>query len=392
MTDYKNFGSLCAILKEKGCRLTETEESLKEKQKTCRYSSSAKVSFIASCGHENTVTLTNFVSKSSGVFCKNCVKEKVRANLVDRFKGQEDHALKQEYTAFKEIEHVLEERLDIIKTNEGCLADFVCKPKCNENNRWMKIQLKTTIAVCHNLYTFGIHKNNYLDHMLLCMCVSNAQMWLIPHSNIAHIQGGKLNIGDGGLSKYDIYKVTNNNLADRLINYYVNIKTFSLDECIVPQTLNQQKEVIYRTRMQKSLSSTEFKFEECDGLCYDFMISNLKFQEKVAVKHKEKLYGYVANLCRNRGKPYELHMNDFYWVHIPDSEYFYVFPENELYKRGYIVSNSVTPPTRSFVLYISIVKNDAWYSEYKFSYEKTDENKFMRMFASNFHDDKNTLA
>jgi hypothetical protein len=385
MTDYKNYVNVCAIFRDKDCRLTETEESLKEKQKTCKYSSSAKVTFIASCGHENTVTLTNFVSKSSGVLCKNCVKEKVRCLLVDSYKGQEDRTLKQEYTAFKEIEQVLEERLDVMKTNEGCLADFVCKPKCNENNRWMKIQLKTTIAVCHNLYTFGIHKNNYVDHMMLCMCIEEAKMWLIPHSDIAHIQGQKLNIGAGGSSKYNMYKVSSDNLADKLKYYYENTKKFPLHDCMIPQSVYQQRELIYRKRMQSCLQFIDFNFNICDGLCYDFMIGRLKIQEKVASKHKDKRNGYIACLWRTgetnshrHKKPYERHMNEFYWVHIPDSEFFYVFPENELYERGYIVSNSVTP-TRSLMLYISIVKDDAWYSEYKFSYDKPDEGRIIEL-------------
>lgn len=75
----KSYEELLKIFQDKNCELYLT----KDKYDLLNKLSYCKFSFKASCGHDNTVTLTNFVQKGSGVICKDCMKAKVSEKLVE---------------------------------------------------------------------------------------------------------------------------------------------------------------------------------------------------------------------------------------------------------------------------------------------------------------------
>lgn len=177
----KSYEELLKIFQDKKCELHTTKEEYDTVNNLCH----CKFSFKASCGHDNTVTLTNFVQKGSGVICKDCMKTKVSEKLVELNKDNDQPASKsliQESEVFNKFNNLLSDTLDIIKTYEGCTADFIIKPKHIQEDKWLGIQLKTTQGICHDLYSFMLHDGHskYENMIILCHCVSDSSNWLIP--------------------------------------------------------------------------------------------------------------------------------------------------------------------------------------------------------------------
>ena len=74
----KTYDEIFNIFKTKNCELYTTKDeyiAMKEPSK-------CKFSFKSSCSHDNTVTLTNFIHKNSGVICKICMKIQVSDKLI----------------------------------------------------------------------------------------------------------------------------------------------------------------------------------------------------------------------------------------------------------------------------------------------------------------------
>jgi hypothetical protein len=149
-----------------------TEEDIKELTKE-KFQSHIKVDFIAKCGHNNSVVLTNFILRNTGVNCKECIikinreKNKLLENNNTSLVNEASIYHYMEYTGFCKISKLIENNFIIKKTNEGYKADFIIKPKnlTNLESKWLMIQLKITQTECHNMYGFNIN-NNY-NHMLL---------------------------------------------------------------------------------------------------------------------------------------------------------------------------------------------------------------------------------
>ena len=75
----------------------------------------SKVNFKATCGHDNTVTLTNFYSKKSGLICKKCVYKEVSSRFRAKSKEERDY-FAQEHKGFKLLRAAIWEDFDIIDT------------------------------------------------------------------------------------------------------------------------------------------------------------------------------------------------------------------------------------------------------------------------------------
>ena len=53
----------------------------------------------------------------------------------------------------------------------------VIKPKINNNDEWIKIQLKTTGHIQKYQYQFTINNKNYDNHLLILLSIENKEMW-----------------------------------------------------------------------------------------------------------------------------------------------------------------------------------------------------------------------
>lgn len=375
-----NYAELKALFESKGCKLLTTEDDIKQS----RWISHTQVSFIATCGHNNNVTVTNFKQKGSGVVCKECMKQTISEQNKINHKNKAKASLStiQEYEVLKKLQTLLQHNLRVVITNEGCKSDIILKPQSVEEDEWLRIQVKTTIDVCHDLYTFALRGTEYTDHILLCHCINHNKYWLIPYDVVSKLKGS-LNIGLTSKSYYHKYEVEQDCLFPKLLGYYQTTPLYSSDVCMLPESANQQKEYKYQQKRIEAFPFFVFEKPEYNQCYYDFKINSIPVQEKVAGKMQKKNNGYRVCLYRHSTKKsynaYKLGMNKYYWVHIPDTVWFYVFTEDVLYQRGYIEDDKTTF-TKKPMLFISLNNTNGWYQQYKYQYDNIDENQFRSMF------------
>lgn len=368
MPTYKDVVSKFA---EAGCELYTTEEEFKSWPKT----SHGICKFKASCGHDNTVTLTNFLCKGSGKICKSCMAQRVR----EIGRSQKDPHLC-EYESFCIISKFIQDKFEVKKTNEGCMADMIIKPKNVDADEWLMIQLKSTQCVCHDLYTFKMNNNSYPDCVILCICIQDNRMWVFDNHQIS--VKNNLNIGLTDKSKYSSFEESNSTINHCLLAKYRKYKKVSCDEANVPKSKFQQQEQVYRRKRETEIPFLPYVYPVLDNRVYDFMINNYKIQEKVssiAKKHSNNpihvscLYrsckGETRQKCYNKGD------NDFYWIWKKDTDVFYIIPDKELVERKYIqVDGNLDDKKKTFSL-------ASWTDKYKYTLGDVDlQEKLTKLF------------
>ena len=380
----KSYDEIRKIFEDKECELYTTKEQYDE----MKTPNKSIFHFKTSCQHDNTVTLTNFIQKGSGVICKNCNKINVSLKLSNYQKDNSistSVGLEQEYRGYKHIYSIIEDEFDIQKTNEGCLSDFVIKPKYIEDDKWMMIQIKTCQNICHNLYTFSSHGTNYENCLVLCLCLNDSKMWLIDYIRL--IDKNKLNIGLTEKSEFFKFQYDNDELKEQFHKEYATMKRFKKEICLIPRSPNQQVEHRYRLIREKKLPYLNFVYPEVEGQRTDFYINSYKIQEKVAFPKTGRENTYIVSLHKNNGKLnkkavhkcYEKDDNDFYWAWIKDTNSFYIFPESILIQKEYIqVNNNLEDKKQA----ISVnVFNTNWTKKYKYQLDDIDLiNKLKKLF------------
>jgi hypothetical protein len=149
-----------------------------------------------------------------------------------------------------------------------------------------------------------------------------------------------------------------------------------------PTSKTQQQEQEYHNIRENKIKFIEFKNNNMEGLVYDFMIGSKKVQEKVGSIIHNNLNSYMFSLskydCRINGKCknkcYEEGDNDLYWLNCKNGK-FYVIPEEELIKNGYIGKDS-----KKEKLYVSLTnQNTEWCDKYLFDYNNIDKERFLNV-------------
>lgn len=356
---------------EAGCVLYTTEEEYNNMKNKL----AGIFRFKASCTHDNTVTLTNFWYKGTGIKCKDCIKEVVsKKNIIN---NSNNDCNKQEYEGIVKLSSFIEDEFYIERTNEGCLSDILIKPKYLQDDKWMMVQVKTTQDICHNLYTFSMHDNDYTDCLVLCMCIEDEKIWLFDNSQI--IGKKKFNIGVTEKSEYFKCQVKKEDLAESIHNHYALYKKFTKEYGVRPRSVQQQQELFYKRLREKNIPYIDFVYPNVEGRAYDFIVNNYKIQEKVAsiVTKKNKKQFYMVCLYRSSksGKMrdyrcYNKGDNDFYWIwKKDDKDTFYVIPEDALIEREYIqIDGNLDNKKKCFTL-------AEWTNEYKYSLSDKDLQK-----------------
>ena len=385
------YNKLVNIFAKENCKLLTTEEEYKKLIKE-KGQSICKFEFIATCGHNNSVTLTNFVSKKSGLLCKNCNNLKMSETLKtnhQNFLTQDEgncYGTKLENDAYHYISELINEEFNIIKTTEGCLADFLIKPKNIIDDKWVKIQLKSTTGVNHSLYSFRVTQS-YPDCVMMCVCLKDNKVWAFHYEIIAHLVV-KLNIGSKN-SKYNKYLVTHETIIETLSEFYSNTVKFKKSDCLSPISDQQIQEQCYRQMRDSFFDWLVIDYPNRDGTVYDFKINNFKFQEKVSSLQKGKLSNSVLLYCNygknNKSKrqyrAYIVGENDFYWIWMKNTRKFYLFAEHVLLEHGYVkyekevgrIQFGVYPDLDGDEL---LKRKTYWANDYLFDIDKFDKKKF----------------
>lgn len=296
----------------------------------------SKVRYIAQCGHEYATRLDTFKQGSCRT-CKQCITQKMKDENRDYHK--------QEGNSLLFISSHVEHHLQVRRTNEGCIADFLFKPY--EEDEWVQVQLKTTMKDIHGVYKFTLHRR-YPNCIVLCHCISENRFWVFRDYEVP-----EHGLGIRKTGKYAGNEVVLSDLHEKLKTLYDTVQHVKLEDALIPTSPTQRIEYEYRMKREKFFSDIQFEYPDYEHRRYDFIVNGKKYQEKVAT-WKENRYVFKSN--------YSLGDNDFYIIHIPDSDYFYCIPEQQLLEHQ----------NTSGCITLNTSKHKEWYAPYRHTYTRRD--------------------
>lgn len=351
---------------------------------------------IASCGHARKCRVNHILHDN--IICLKCTKQKAIEKQIETHKSsQHNFGYQLEYDSYVFIKGLINNIFDIIKLPEGTKADLLIKPKNSIDDLWCQIQLKATKAPARkNQYNFNLRKQ-YHSMVVICHCLEDKKLWVIPGNLLTEYK--HITLCDKSNTKYEKYKCDNQSLAKQLLTCYHDESITKIDNmsAYIDVSMNVSKEHQYRLLREKKLPFIDFRYNEMDGLVYDFQINRHKVQEKYNNHttdnpnrfnfHLNKYGGHINN--RSIECPYEQNDNDFYWFHIPGDKLFYVIPEIELLKHGFIKSENhkgkksiILHPLCSFEdLTLRNIKT-AFANKYLFDYDNPDIETLSSMFTT----------
>ena len=373
-----NYNKVKLCFDKNNCTLITTFEEFEELRKNVLKQSYhfVRVRFIGICSHESSVVFTNFNLRKTGMNCKACTKK----NSVE-FGKHKNNTNETESNAITIIEEYLTPHYEVIRTKEGCLADIAIRKKLEE--QWIPVQVKSTMKKSHGMYSFGFNHNHYKNMLLICVCISEKKIWIIPYNQIDITS--KLNISIR--SKYNKYLVDLNTVFNTIDSYRSEFVCLELDIILLPITSLQQREQLYVKKRENYLPFLEYKYPSIQNTCVDVIVNGKNVQEKVLGYDdtKKGLYcGFSANNGRKDGKRcnrcYRLGENEYYWLHSSIDNRFWIIPEQILYDKGYLSKQDETMPRK--MLWFKSENNitKKWLNSYEYNYDTINKEEILKMF------------
>ena len=378
-----NYGRTDEEFNQRNCKLLTTKEEYDEILKLAKHGN-YKLNYIASCGHEHVVFYNVFKSRGTGIICPGCKSKEITGNIKKKMINNEiskTYTLEMEFSFIKKICELLKNHVEIIKAFDGCNVDVIFRPKNIIDDNWVGIQIKTNNTI-HLTYSF--HMNNvYKNCLILLYCNEDESMWLIPENII--IDQKKISIGYTK-SKYNIYKVSKDNIVSKLNELYQKTSKFPFDKLNTPNNIYQQREKEFRKYREEKINFIKFDYYYMEGTVFDFKIENYNVQEKVAkIDNKNKCTFELSknngstNGIRNKSQ-YDIGDNDYYWLNCDNKKIFFVIPENILIDKG-LIGNNNGKKQKYFKVEIkeTLTKKNKWLQTYMFNYENIDKDKLLNL-------------
>ena len=376
--DIPTYEMVCKKFEDKKCKLSYTKEEFNSFYSNYHQ----KLKYIASCGHEHNISLTNFIGLNGGLNCLLCVGKNTSIRLTKLYSDDNKlGALEQELKGINYFKNLIQNDFIAVKAFDGCKSDVIIKPKLCIEDLWLGIQVKTTYKKTEiGKYCFRINNGKYENCIILCFCEEDKKMWLIPYEEVIGITSS---ISISVKSKYNKYEVTNENIIEKLNHYYELCNKLSFTILDTPISDGGKQEQQYRKNRENKLDFIQFTNNGMEGLVYDFMIGNKKVQEKVGTFTHDNPNAFSFSLnkydCRINGKCiqkcYEKGDNDLYWLNCKNN-LFYVIPENIMIKHDILGENGKKK------LYVSPTnKNTEWCNDYLFDYDNIDKTKLLQIIV-----------
>jgi hypothetical protein len=325
-----------------------------------------KLTYLASCGHNNTISFKSFVN-GKGRKCKNCALEIPSYELM---KSQfESKNCKFSYTK-EEFEDCYVNNRQKLKYIASCghenevtwknyngLNQGINCPSCVDKNTGIKLKEfrtgdnKNALQQEYNNtnYFKGLIENHFTVIKTFDGCKAdivikkkneNNDLWLgiqVKTTNkktdrdqyYFRLNSGKYDnciilcicdedkkmwlipyeevdglktIGIAQKSKYNKYEVNKDNLIKIMSNYYELSNKFCFDILDTPTSNSHKQEQEFRKIRESKINFIEFKNNDIEGLVYDFMIGNKKIQEKVGTICKDNVNSYSFTLSKSSGR------------------------------------------------------------------------------------------
>ena len=371
--EIHTFQTISKAFLDKGCVLTETEEEFN----TIYVNIKSKINYTASCGHNNSVSCKNFIHLNQGINCPSCVNNNTGAKLKELRSGENNNSsIEQEYKCIQYFIGIINQHFQIKKTFDGCMADIILRPLDSIDDLWLGIQVKSTYKKCdRGEYDFKLNGTNYDNYLILCICLEDKKMWLIPYEDVKGQKTIKISIK----SKYNHYEVIVNNINNKLMNFYNDMPKFQFDILNTPTSDTQKQEQLYRKLREDKVNFINYIYPDFEGTVYDFKISDKKVQEKVGFicKNNPNSFGFSINKSdgKNFNCSYKFGDNDLYWLHCKNTSRFYVIPESILIEKRLIGDNCKQH------LYISPTNiRTKWTNDYLFNYDDIDKERLLQLF------------
>lgn len=375
------FEKLQEDLKTQNCLLLNSKM---EFEIICKTDKNIKVDIKASCGHQHHLYVYHFLSNRPLPQCKLCRVSNVSNKMKHQYNNNKNKMNEIESIGFNKIVKYLTPYFEIQRTNEGCLADFIIRPIGECEDKWIGIQLKTTVKYdeTYKQYSFK-NFSNYKNLLIMCISLEDNKLWIIPYNLISNVKTG-ISISNTK-SKYNkyLFKETSN-IKDVINDNKLHFEYLTSMEFMTPQSKSQQQEHKYSLIREKYLNFIKFTKPIIQGTVTDFLINNFKIQEKVSHQHgnSECVCLYVNNgsdeYKKRKYRGYQLGENDFYWFHIRSTLAFYMVPQTILYKYGLIYGENIIG--KRIIFNLSLHK--LWLEPYLFSYENLDTNRFYKLLNS----------
>jgi len=329
------------------------------------------VKYIAQCLHENEMIIHSF-DTGSGNICNTCVKIEQKTRCGD------NRSFIIEDKGIVYIKKLFKDFFEIRLTDDGCLADFAIRNINSKEDLWLPIQLKTTKSNKYS-YIFKLHKNKYINCIILCLCENEEKLWILNGNEVNETES--LHINKSNTCKYSFEEIIKNNLQNSIVKYYNIMQIKQFDELNIPISLEVQKEQEFRKYRENKCNFITFEYPDETGAVYDFTINNLKVQEKTSYIVKSALRTHISRQTVNgvRMPSYKKNDNQFYWVHFPCKKYFLLFPEIFLINEGFIQTDNQLGKTTFYISVISIHDKDYKYNKYLFDYNNIDKEKLLKM-------------
>ncbi len=378
----ENYNKVRDVCNTNGCKLLTTYEEFEKCRESVikKYYAYVRIKFIGVCGHESSAVTTNYLLRKTGLRCKACIKISVNNTLQEQ---QYLHGSIVEKQGIDILTRLLETNYSVVRTKEGCTADMLIRRINTIEDKWYNLQLKSCTNLSYGMYSFSSIKSTYSDMLVVCICVADNKLWIIPYNEL-NIKN-KLNISV--VSKYNKYLVQNN-ISTLLDKHLLSCKITSLEEALTPASELQQREQEYVLKRETCIPQLSYDYPEIQNTPTDFTVNNKRVQEKVMGITKKQLHAFFAS---NNGKKlngnrkfrtYTRSENDFYWLHSSIDNRFWVIPEKELYEREYISDDNVIMNRTTIRIPIcGYTETNVWLEQYEFNYEHVNIEKLMSMFA-----------
>jgi hypothetical protein len=178
------YEELKETIENKGCKLLISKDEY-----SIMKGNHKKVKIISSCGHIiDNCAINEFKSRGTGIKCKSCVLIEMKDNAIKNSKDDNGSvvAIQIEYKSYTKIKSLIENEFNVERTVEGCLVDLIIRPKTEDKNLWLPIQLKAT-SVATNIYTFHL-QNTYTNMLLLLHSLQDNKIWCINGNQVQNQQ------------------------------------------------------------------------------------------------------------------------------------------------------------------------------------------------------------
>ncbi len=233
---------------------------------------------------------------------------------------------------------------------EGHFVDLVVRKKGSSRQTWIPVQMKASKAVistfimdyrynCPEKFKNTYERFGYYENMIVICHNAEINEYLIIPPYSTDIPDASLTYSSGVTKGYYVKKEDIVAKINEYIEKYQELeKPFSHIELLC--TEKKQLEIKYIRKRQETFSKV-FYMKEIDNGAVDFEIDkNVKVQEKT-VNHRdnnENSFQFTLEKADGRDKrqQYSIDDNDFYWLNLAGTDYFYVIPSKLMEKDGNI--------------------------------------------------------